>query len=83
MVGAVVQLGVQADHRVTGEHAFADILAQALFHGRDEVARHHAAHDRVLKLELDIRIADRAKTRSTRRRTGRGRRTASCGGPAP
>ena len=54
MVGTVVQLGGQAHHRVAGQHAVLDVVAQALFDRGDEVARHHAAHDRVLEVELGI-----------------------------
>ncbi len=65
MVGAVVQRCAQPDHRVTGERTFLHALAQALFHRREEVPRHRAAHDAlaelhffaVARLELDPDVA--------------------------
>ena len=52
MVLAVVQRGLYAHHRIAGQHAVHHGLAQALFDGGDVLLRHHAADDRVDKLEV-------------------------------
>src|SRR5206468_5050921 len=51
VVRAVVELHLQIDDRVAGEDALREDLADALLHGGDEVARDHAADDRILELE--------------------------------
>ena len=58
MVAAVIELGMEANHRIAGQDALADVLAQALFHRGDEVARHHAADHGILELKVNPRIAD-------------------------
>ena len=45
VVGAVVQSGLQADQRVTGEDALDDCVAQTLFDGGEEVLGDGAAED--------------------------------------
>ena len=70
MVAAVQQGGLQADHRITGQHTLFCGQTNALFNGREEVLRDTAAEDLFLKddllavagLEVDDDIAELAMT---------------------
>jgi hypothetical protein len=57
VVGAVVQGGLDVDHRVAGDHAVGDLFLDALVDRRDVLARHHAADDRVDELVTACRPA--------------------------
>ena len=69
MVGAVIQHGLQANERVTGEHTLLHGVAQTFFNGREEVFRHAAAEDLlgedhvvglILRLEADPDVTELA-----------------------
>ena len=70
MVAAVQQGGLQADHRITGQHALFGGKADTLFDGREEILGDAAAEDLFLKddllavagLEVDDDIAELAMT---------------------
>ncbi len=55
MIGAVDQRGLQVYDGITGEHAFLDRVAQAFFHGGEEVLGHRAAEHVFLKYEVAFR----------------------------
>lgn len=61
MVAAVIELCMQTHHRIASQNTLADVFTQALFHGRNEVARHHAADHSILKLEVNAGVADGRK----------------------
>ena len=56
MIAAVVELGAQARHREARQNALDEVLAQALFDRRNEVARHRAADDCIDELEIRARL---------------------------
>ncbi len=68
MVAAIQQGSLQADHRITGQHALFGGKADTLFHSREEVLGHAAAEHLFLKhdllavtgLEIDDDIAELA-----------------------
>ena len=59
MVRAVHQRRAQVDHGIARQHALGQILAQALFNRRYEVARYSAADDLIHEFELAITVEDR------------------------
>jgi hypothetical protein len=56
VVGAEGQGDLDVDHREASQHAVRQRVDQALFHCRDELARHHAALDLVDELEALARF---------------------------
>lgn len=56
VIAAVVELGAQTRHREARQNALDEVLAQALFDRRNEVARHRTADDRVDELEIRARF---------------------------
>ncbi len=81
MVAAVVDRDLDVHHRVARDHAGVQCLLHALVHGGDELPRDPAAHDLVDELVAAARVGLEPQPGS--HRTGRSRRSASCGGPAP
>ena len=82
VVLAVVEAHPHVLDRVAGEHPALHRLRDPLLDRGDEARRDHAALDRVHELEPGAR-ARPARSRCGSRRTGRGRRSASCSGRAP
>ena len=83
VVGAVVQLRVQADHRDSRPARRCWMFSRRPFSTDGMKLRGTTPPTTASSNSKSMPvIADGARTRSTRRRTGRGRRTASCGGPA-
>ena len=81
VVRAVDEPDADALDRRAGELAVRHRLLDALVDRRPEALRDHAADDLVDELVADVALAA-ARSRSGSRRTGRGRRSASCSGPA-
>ena len=81
VIGAVVHRHLEIHHREARQEAVGRGFDDALFHRRNVLPRNGAAEDLVGELELRRRAAA-APCGSSNRRTGRGRRSASCAGPA-
>ena len=80
MIGAVSQRSFEVDNRVTGEYAFSHSLAQTLFDGGMEVLRNASSENLLFKYQI---LGSPGSNSIRHLRTGRDRRSASCGGPEP
>ena len=75
---AVVERGLEVDEREARQHAFGRRLADALLDTREEALRNRTADDLAPRTRRPP--PGSARARSTRRRTSRGHRSASCSG---